>query len=82
VARLPLLASLLARLKDIMTDNAWREKLQARLHARGRQVSVDLLGSGRRASGILSDVDEQGRLVLLRGDGRLQRIEQGELRTD
>ncbi len=82
VARFALLASLLARLKEVLTDSGWREKLQARLYARGRQVSVDLLGSGRRASGILSDVDEQGRLVLLTGNGRLQRIEQGELRTD
>jgi len=82
VARLALLASLLARLKDALTDPGWREKLQARLYARGKQVSVDLLGSGRRASGILSDVDEQGRLVLRLGDGSLQRIEQGELRTD
>lgn len=82
VDRLALLASLLARLKDALADSAWREKLQARLYARGRQVSVDLLGSGRRASGILSDVDEQGRLVLMLANGGLQPIEQGELRTD
>jgi BirA family biotin operon repressor/biotin-[acetyl-CoA-carboxylase] ligase len=82
VPRLALLASLLARLKDVLVDSAWREKLQARLYARGRQVSVELLGSARRASGILRDVDEQGRLVLLLGNGRLQRIEQGELRRD
>jgi biotin-(acetyl-CoA carboxylase) ligase len=69
-------------LKDVLTDAAWREKLKARLYARGRQVSVDLLGSARQASGILSDVDEEGRLVLLVGNGSLQRIEQGELRTD
>jgi BirA family biotin operon repressor/biotin-[acetyl-CoA-carboxylase] ligase len=82
VAPLVLLAALLTRLKDVLADPAWREKLKARLYARGRQVSVDLLGSARQASGILSDVDEQGRLVLLLGNGGLRRIEQGELRTD
>jgi len=45
-------------------------------------VSVDLLGSEQQVSGILSGVDEQGRLVLLVGNGSLRRIEQGELRTD
>jgi len=82
VAPLALLAVLLTRLKDVLTDTAWREKLKARLYARGRPVSIDLLGSGRQATGILSDVDEQGRLVLLLGNGSLQRIAQGELRTD
>ncbi len=82
VTPLALLAILLARLKDVLADAAWREKLKARLYARGRQVSVDLLGSARQASGILSDVDEQGRLVLLLANGSLQRIEQGELRRD
>jgi len=82
VAPLALLAVFLTRLRDVLTDAAWREKLQARLYARGRQVSVDLLGSERQVSGILSGVDEQGRLVLLVGNGGLRRIEQGELRTD
>ena len=82
VAPLALLAVLLARLKDVLTDAAWREKLEPRLYARGRQVNVDLLGSARQVSGILSGVDEQGRLVLLVGNGSLRRIEQGELRRD
>ena len=82
MAPLALLTVLLARLKDVMTDAAWREKLQARLYARGRQVNVDLLGSGKQVSGVLSGVDEQGRLVLLVGNGSLRRIDQGELRTD
>jgi len=82
VAPLTLLAALLARLKDVLTDAAWRQKLEARLYARGRQVNVDLLGSARQVSGILSGVDEEGRLVLLVGNGSLRRIEQGELRTD
>jgi BirA family biotin operon repressor/biotin-[acetyl-CoA-carboxylase] ligase len=82
VAPLTLLAALLARLKDVLTDAAWREKLQARLYACGRQVSVDLLGSAGQVSGILKGVDEKGRLVLLVGNGGLRRIEQGELRTD
>ena len=82
VTPLALLAVLLSRLKDVLTDDAWREKLQARLYARGRQVNVDLLGTERQVSGILSGVDEQGRLVLLVGNGSLRRIEQGELRTD
>jgi len=82
VAPLELLPVLLARLKDALADAGWREKLKTRLYARGRQVSVDLLGSARQATGILSDVDEQGRLVLLLGNGRLQRIPQGELRTE
>jgi len=82
VAPLELLPVLLMRLKDVLADAGWREKLRERLYARGRQVSVDLLGSARQATGILGDVDEQGRLVLLLGNGRLQRIPQGELRRE
>lgn len=77
-----LLASLLDRLKDVLADASWREKLRGRLHARGRHVSVDLLGSGRTAAGILHDVDEEGRLVLQLDDGSLMSIAHGELRTD
>jgi BirA family biotin operon repressor/biotin-[acetyl-CoA-carboxylase] ligase len=77
-----LLSALLDRLKDVLVDSFWREELQGRLHRRGHHVSVDLLGSGRTAAGILRDVDNEGRLVLQRDDGSLVSIAQGELRTD
>ena len=76
-----LLASFLDRLKDVLADASWREKLQARLYARGRHVSVDLLGSGRMAAGVLSDVDEEGRLIIQLDDGSFLPIAHGQLRT-
>jgi biotin-(acetyl-CoA carboxylase) ligase len=45
-------------------------------------VSVDLVGSGRTAAGILRHVDEEGRLVLQLEDGSQASITQGELRID
>ena len=75
----PLLASILARLKDIAADPGWREELRARLHGRGTMVVVDLLGSGKTVKGILSDVDGQGRLVLELPDGRQLAVAQGEV---
>jgi BirA family transcriptional regulator, biotin operon repressor / biotin---[acetyl-CoA-carboxylase] ligase len=75
----PLLGSILVRLKDVAADTGWREEVRARLHGRGTEVVVDLLGSGRTVEGIISDVDGQGRLVLRLPDGRLVAVAQGEL---
>ena len=75
----PLLRTVLSHLQRIREDAEWREKLRARLHGRGRAVSVDVLGSGKKIEGILRDVDEQGRLVLQLADGRRLALPQGEL---
>jgi BirA family transcriptional regulator, biotin operon repressor / biotin---[acetyl-CoA-carboxylase] ligase len=79
VAVFSLLGAILARLKGVATDSAWREELRARLHGLGSMVSVDLLGSGRTVEGILCDVDGEGRLVLRLPDGSRQAVAQGEI---
>jgi BirA family transcriptional regulator, biotin operon repressor / biotin---[acetyl-CoA-carboxylase] ligase len=75
-----LLEAVLRRLREILTDDGWRRKLNDRLYARGARVTVDLLGSGRTVEGIVREVDETGCLVLLQPDGRLLHVAQGELR--
>ena len=76
-----LLSAVLARLKEVLVDPGWSAELRARLHGRGSEVSVDLLGTGKRVEGILIDVDEECRLVLRAPDGETLRLAQGELRT-
>ena len=76
----PLLRAILARLKNSLSDPAWRLHLRERLSLRGQWVSVDLLGSGTTVEGILREVDEEGRLVLQLQDGQTAKISQGEIR--
>jgi biotin-(acetyl-CoA carboxylase) ligase len=63
-----------------MTDPSWREALIERLYARGRPVTVYVIGADRSIGGVLQTVDEQGRIVLKMTDGSSTAIEQGEIR--
>jgi BirA family transcriptional regulator, biotin operon repressor / biotin---[acetyl-CoA-carboxylase] ligase len=76
-----LLESVLGALKEILADDGWRQQLLRRLHGRGGVVVVDLLGSNVSVEGMLQEVDEAGQLVLLRPDGGILRIAQGEIRS-
>jgi BirA family transcriptional regulator, biotin operon repressor / biotin---[acetyl-CoA-carboxylase] ligase len=77
----PLLEALLVRLRQALVDELWREKLNSRLHARGRVVRVSLIGDARVIEGRAREVDEEGRLVLLLADGQEAHVAQGELTT-
>ena len=76
-----LLAAILDCLREVMDDEGWREALIQRLHGRGAEVTVDLIGSDRAERGVLETVDEQGRIVLRLPGGERRAIEQGEIRT-
>ncbi len=75
-----LLALILASLAGVMEDSSWREALNARLHARGVAVTVDLLGTDRSVHGVLETVDGEGRIVLRMPDGSSMAVENGEIR--
>jgi BirA family biotin operon repressor/biotin-[acetyl-CoA-carboxylase] ligase len=74
-----LLSMFLSRLRESLRDNAWRDRLLERLGHRGRHVRVDLLGSGDTVEGTVAGVDDKGRLILRREDGREILVEQGEI---
>jgi BirA family biotin operon repressor/biotin-[acetyl-CoA-carboxylase] ligase len=76
---LSLLPIVLARLKEILQDEQWREKLLVRLASRGERVRV-ILPLGGAVEGALRDVDAQGRLVLQDDAGVSQVLSVGELR--
>ena len=76
-----LLAAILHRLRSSAPGTAWQEELRARLHRRGEQVRVDLIGSGQALQGRLLDIDQRGRLVLGLSDGSRRTVAQGELLT-
>ena len=75
-----LLPAVLSSLARVAADASWREALIERLYARGRTVTVDLIGSARSMEGVLRTVDERGRLILGMPDGSLRAVEQGEIR--
>jgi BirA family transcriptional regulator, biotin operon repressor / biotin---[acetyl-CoA-carboxylase] ligase len=79
---LSLLPLVLSRLKESLAGGQWLTLLRARLYGRGRVMRVDLLGSGRSVEGMIQDVDEQGRLVLVNGAGERVVIAQGEISAD
>ena len=74
-----LLSIFLSRLRESLRDDAWRDRLLERLSHRGRYVRVDLLGSGASVEGTVAGVDDKGRLILRREDGREIFVEQGEI---
>jgi BirA family biotin operon repressor/biotin-[acetyl-CoA-carboxylase] ligase len=76
---LALLPFVLARLKESLVGAQWRGFLRDRLYGKGRVMRVDLLGSGRSVSGVIHDVDEQGRLILLDAEGTRIVIAHGEI---
>ena len=82
VGPLVLLPEVLSSMKEIINDGQWREKLLARLASRGAQVSVSHPQAGSFASGIVRDIDEEGRLVLEDSTGGLVTVSQGEIRKD
>jgi BirA family transcriptional regulator, biotin operon repressor / biotin---[acetyl-CoA-carboxylase] ligase len=75
-----LLPHVLDALAAVASDPAWRDELNARLYRRGQGVTVDLIGAGRSVSGVVRDVDGQGRLVLALPGGETTAVEQGEIR--
>lgn len=79
VSPLSLLPRVLGRLKDVLDDELWREKLLARLAFRGERVQVTFLEHAA-VEGTLLEVDEQGCLVLRDDTGALQVLQAGELR--
>jgi BirA family biotin operon repressor/biotin-[acetyl-CoA-carboxylase] ligase len=76
-----LLSAILLRLHSTAAHVAWQEAVRSRLHGRGQMVSVNPIGSGRAAQGILLDIDDRGRLVLGLSDGRRETVAHGELAT-
>lgn len=82
VSPLVLLPAVLSSMKQIIHDGLWREKLLERLASRGAWVSVSNAQAGSAASGIVRDVDEEGRLVLEDSNGALVTVSQGEIRRD
>jgi len=75
-----LLDLILGDLGRVMADPSWRAALNARLYARGRTVTVDLLGTDRSVTGDLETVDCEGRIVLVMTDGSRLAVENGEIR--
>jgi BirA family transcriptional regulator, biotin operon repressor / biotin---[acetyl-CoA-carboxylase] ligase len=75
------LSAVLARLMEGAGRGGWQEQMRKRLYDRGRNVRVDLLGSGKIVEGVLRDIDERGRLVLELSDGRLSTLSHGEMLT-
>jgi BirA family biotin operon repressor/biotin-[acetyl-CoA-carboxylase] ligase len=76
-----LLSAILLRLHATTGRAAWRDDVRSRLHRRGSDVRVALIGSGRTVEGTLLDIDDRGRLVLRLSDGRRETVAQGELLT-
>ena len=76
-----LLAAILHRLRSSAQGTAWQQELRARLHRRGEEVRVDLIGSGQTVQGTVLDIDQRGRLVLGLSDGSRRAVAQGELLT-
>ncbi len=74
-----MLSRLLARLRQALRDDAWRQGLRERLASMGQRIRVDLLGSGKTMEGTIEGVDDRGRLMLRQGDGTAVLIEQGEI---
>ena len=76
-----LLPVVLARVKEALGEDSWREAIHERLHGRGSMTRVQLVGSPRVLEGSIEGVDEEGALILRQADGSLQRVPQGEIRT-
>ncbi len=74
-----MLSLVLVRLREVLHDDGWRQRLREHLDAMGKRVRVDLLGSGSVVEGTIEGVDEKGRLMLRQGDGTPVLIEQGEI---
>jgi BirA family transcriptional regulator, biotin operon repressor / biotin---[acetyl-CoA-carboxylase] ligase len=74
-----LLAFFLSRLRESLFDEGWRARLLERLSHLGSRVCVSLVGSGSQVEGTVEGVDEKGRLILRKDDGRQALIEQGEI---
>ncbi len=80
VAPRALLPHVLDALAAVAADAAWRSDLNERLYARGKDVTVDLIGAGRSVSGVVQEVDGAGRLLLSLAGGETLAVEQGEIR--
>jgi len=74
-----LLSAILVRLRSSSAGTTWQDQVRARLHRRGEDVRLDLIGSGRTVQGKLLDIDQRGRLVLGLSDGSRLAVSQGEL---
>lgn len=75
-----LLPVILRSLRHVMGDPGWRGELRRRLYARGTRITVDLLGSSQVREGVLHDIDQEGRMVLVLDNGERVAIPQGEIR--
>ncbi len=79
VAPLALLPLVLGRLKAVIEDAQWREKLQERLAFRGTSVRLFRLNGSPYAEGIVRGVDEEGRLLLVDDNGVIAAVSAGEI---
>jgi BirA family transcriptional regulator, biotin operon repressor / biotin---[acetyl-CoA-carboxylase] ligase len=77
---LSLLPRVLARMREEVCDERWREKLLSRLAFRGKLVRVAGQPNGAAQEGTVIDVDTDGRLVLQRDRGATFAVAAGEIR--